>query len=348
MKAATLASRLRSLAQLWPLAVCLGCVIWAFLSILTDLWGIWATNPQYSHGYLVPLFAAYVLYARREQLRMDEMQPSLFGALLLIAGAAMRLYAAYYHYTWLDMVSIVPILAGAWWMVGGMTVLRWSYPAILFLAFMIPLPYSVAVQWSQQLQFLATTVSTFFMQMLGLPALAEGNVIHLNDAEIGVVEACSGLRMLVVFFALSTAMVMVIRRGWIEKLILVASAIPIALIANIARITATGILFETTSSDWAHTFFHDLAGWFMMPLALVLLYLELNLLSAVIVADPNASVRPTRTPVTTRRKSAPRPQQGGESKKQRTPRQPATRRKQVTPTETPTPQPTSAETGPTT
>jgi exosortase len=348
MKAATLASRFGSLAQLWPLAVCLGCVIWAFLSILTDLWGIWATNPQYSHGYLVPLFAAYVLYARREQLRLDEMRPSFFGAALLVAGAAMRLYAAYYHYTWLDMVSIVPMLAGAWWMVGGMTVLRWSYPAILFLAFMVPLPYRVAAQWSLPLQFFATTVSTFLMQMLGLPALADGNIIRLNDAEIGVVEACSGLRMMVVFFALSTAMVMVIRKGWLEKVIILASAIPIALIANIARITATGILFETTSSEWAHTFFHDLAGWFMMPLALVLLYLELNLLSAIIVEDPNAAVRPTRAAVTTRRKSTPRPQHGGESKKQRTPRQPATRRKQATQPETPTPQPTPAETGPTT
>jgi exosortase len=305
--------------------------VWAFLSVLIDLWGVWGTNPQYSHGYLVPLFALYVLYARREQLKLEDMQPSLYGAALLAVGILARLYAAYFHYTWVDMVSIVPILAGAWWMVGGWTVMRWSYPAVLFLAFMIPLPYRVASSMSLPLQNFATTVSTFFMQMLGLPALAEGNIIRLNDAEIGVVDACSGLRMMIVFFALSTAMVMVIRKGWIEKVVLLLSAIPIALISNIARITATGILFETTSSEWAHAFFHDLAGWFMMPLALALLYLEVALMSCIIVDDPNA-VRAQRAPVTTRRKSTPRPRRG---------------QRRATPTPTPTAEATPAQTGPT-
>jgi exosortase len=309
MNRATLAARLRPLAPLWPLAVCLLCVCWAFLTILTELWTVWGSNPQYSHGYLVPLFAAYLLYARREHLRPSKMEPSLFGAGLLALGIGMRLYGTYYHYTWVDQISILPILAGAWWMVGGFGILRWSYPSILFLAFMVPLPFSLANSLSGPLQRLATICSTFFMQTLGMPALSEGNIILLNDHEIGVVEACNGLRMLVVFFALATAMVLVIRRSWIDKAIIIASAVPIALVSNITRITATGLLLETTSSETAHAFFHDLAGWFMMPLALALLYVEMHLLAWIIVEDPNA-VRAVRPAATTRRATprAPRSQ----------------------------------------
>lgn len=343
MNRATLAARLRTLAPLWPLAVCLICVVWAFLTVLTDLWATWGNNPQYSHGYLVPLFSAYLLYARRDQLRFDRLEPSAYGAILLTFGIGLRLYATYFHYTWLEMISLLPILAGAWWTVGGGMVLRWSYPALLFLAFMIPLPYSVADWLSGPLQRLATISSTFFMQVLGMPALSEGNVILLNDHDIGVIEACNGLRMLVVFFALATALVMVIRRSWIDKTIIIASAVPIALVANIARITATGLLLETTSSETAHAFFHDMAGWFMMPLALALLYVEMHVLSWIIIEDPNAvrAVRPAATP---RRAATPRV-----PRSQRRPAAaPATRRPATEAVQEPQPAPVASATPETT
>ena len=125
-----------------------------------------------------------------------------------------------------------------------------------------------------------------------IAALAEGNVILLNDAEIGIVEACSGLRMLVVFFALATAVAMVARRPLLDRLLVLASAVPIALLANIARITATGILHEFADSATANAFFHDVAGWFMMPLALVLLGIELKVLAALLPVVPVEQFRP--------------------------------------------------------
>src|SRR5262249_49418232 len=147
------------------------------------------------------------------------------------------------------------------------------WPAILFLFFMVPLPFTVATLLSAPLQGLATVCSTFVLQTLGLPALAEGNIIRINDAHIGIVEACSGLRMLVVFFALSTGMALLIKAPLGDKLFLVASSVPIALVANILRITITGMLHEMVSSEIANIFFHDVAGWLMMPLALVMLWL---------------------------------------------------------------------------
>jgi exosortase/archaeosortase family protein len=174
------------------------------------------------------------------------------------------------------------------------------------------------------------------MQTLGLPALSEGNVIIINETRIGVVEACSGLSMLVIFFALSTAFALVLGRQstvaesskpeaadkesstestndrkksdepqpqyplW-QRLVLVASAVPIALIANITRITVTGIMHETVGHRAADMVFHDLAGWLMMPFALVLLWLELKALGRLFVVPtklvaitPNeATLRPT-------------------------------------------------------
>jgi exosortase len=273
---------------------------WAFGDTYVELNRTWGTNPQYSHGYLVPVFALYLLWTRRQHLDRGALRPSWLGLAVLALGLGMRLYGGYFFYTWLEMIAFIPCVAGLTLTLGGRAAWRWAWPAVLFLAFMIPLPYRVATSMSGPLQHLATVTSTFVMQTCGLPALAEGNVILLNDAEIGIVEACSGLRMLVVFFALATAVALVARRPLLDRLVVLASAVPIALAANIARITATGALHEFTDSATANAFFHDVAGWFMMPLALALLALELKVLAALIPVVPVERYRPTRQPIARR------------------------------------------------
>ncbi len=183
---------------------------------------------------------------------------------------------------------------------------RWAWPSLLFLYFMVPLPFSLAHLTSGPLQWFATLCSAFVMQLFGLPALADGNVILLNEHLIGIVEECSDLRMLIVFFALSAAFVFIVRRPWPDKALLLASAIPIALISNIARIVLTGVLFETGVQDaTVHAFIHDAAGWLMMPFALALLWVELRLLSLLLIDTRRAPVRPL--PPIPRRAAAPRP-----------------------------------------
>src|SRR5262249_40857049 len=160
-------------------------------------------------------------------------------------------------------------------LLGGWRILRWALPSIAFLAFMVPLPWRVENALGPPLQFVATTVSTYLLQTLGFMAFAEGFVIHLNEAKIGIVEACSGLSMLMTFIALSTAAAMVVKRPMLDRVVLVASAIPVALLANITRITLTGILHETVGGGAADAFYHDLAGWLMMPLALLFYWFEI-------------------------------------------------------------------------
>jgi len=136
---------------------------------------------------------------------------------------------------------------------------------------------------SRPLQSFATEVSTFTLQVLGRPAIAEGNVILLNDIELSIVEACSGLRMLFVFFALSTAVAMLIQKPLWEKLLIGGSALPIALAANVLRITITGLFYDSFGNHFGGTFFHDLAGWLMMPLGLIFLGIELWILKTLLI-----------------------------------------------------------------
>jgi exosortase len=191
-------------------------------------------------------------------------------------------------------------------LLGGWTAWRWAWPALAFLVFMLPLPHRIAVAMAEPLQNFATVTSSFTLQTLGFPALAEGNVILLNDVDIGIVEACSGLRMLVIFFALSTGVALLIRRPLWERLLLVASAVPIALVVNILRITATGICYDQIGKGWTDAVFHDLAGWLMMPAALVLLAVELCVLRRLFLDAPGGPA-PVRMPFGLR---PPRPDRG--------------------------------------
>ncbi len=160
---------------------------------------------------------------------------------------------------------------------------------------------------SGPLQHIATLCSTFIMQVIGLPALSEGNVIQVNDAKIGVVEACSGLRMLVVFFAISAAVVIVSTRPLLDKAIILVSAVPIAILSNILRVTVTGVLHQTTNSEVANVFFHNVAGWCMPALALGMLWVELKVLSHLFIDRPAPPpVRAVREPMARRSPTAPR------------------------------------------
>jgi exosortase len=296
------------------------CFAWAFASTLADLARVWRTNDQYSHGFLVPGFALALLWLRRDKLDRETLRPGLvIGSLLLALGLGLRLAGVYWYFLWLDTFAIVPCVAGLFWLLGGWAAWRWAWPAVLYLVFMVPLPYRLSTALSAPLQSLATIVSTFIMQTIGLPALSEGNVVVLNEARLNVIEACSGLRMLVVFVALSAAMALLTRRPFLDKLILLVSAIPIAVVSNILRITATGILHETTSSETANIFFHDLGGWLMMPLGLLFLAAEVKILSHLFIDPPPPPPRPVREPAVRRVRKQPQPSPKARSPRSATP-----------------------------
>ena len=264
---------------------------WPTLATMADRW---SHNPQYSHGFLVPIFALMVLWSRRALLKRVAWKPAWIGLPLLLIGVCARLIAVQADIEPLDAFSLLPTLFGAVLLVGGWSVLSWSWPALAFLVFLVPLPYSAEVALALPLRRLATVMSTFALQTLGCPALAQGNVIYIGDIPLGVEEACSGLGMLMTFFALSTALAMIVQAPLWNRIVLVASAVPIAIIANIIRISATGLAFYHAGRDssLAHMIYHDLAGWLMMPIALLMLWLELKLLSRLLIDVPDAAPLP--------------------------------------------------------
>lgn len=279
-----------------------GSVLWFLGLFAALLWGYWSTlavmaekwlhDPQYSHGWLVPAFAACLLWMRREQFPAGGLKTSIWGLLLLVASQALRLVGAYLYYEWFDFLSLIPALAGLVLLCFGWPVLRWALPAVLFVAFMIPLPYTIESAMRDPLRKIGTIASTYAMQTAGLPAFREANVIVVDETRIGVVEACSGLRMLTIFFALATAVAMVSKKALWEKIVIVGSAVPIAIIANVTRITVTGILHQTVGHQIADLVFHDLAGWLMMPFGLVMLWGELWLLGRLFIIEQDVPLVP--------------------------------------------------------
>jgi len=261
----------------------LGLFVWTYWPVLRDLSQTWAEEPQYSHGYLVPLFAGVLLWLRRKKLHGLTWTPSWLALGLIVPGAGLLLFGTYFYSPWLTYISLIPVLAGALLGLGGWPLLRWALPGILFLLFMVPLPGRLDKALAGPLQRVATLASTNALQTLGFVAEAEGNIIVLPDFEMGIVEACSGLRMLMVFLATSAAVAVLTRRSLWQRLLIVASAFPIAILCNVIRITLTGMLHETAGHDAAEYLYHDLAGWLMAPLALLFLSLELWLLSRLFV-----------------------------------------------------------------
>ncbi len=281
--------------QVWLAVVVLGLAfIWCYWFTFVAMAHRWANEPQYSHGFLVPFFAAIILWVRWPLLRGIVWDPHWLGLFLMGAGLAIRTAAIDRDIAPLDAFSLLPTLAGLILLVGGWDFFKWSFPAVLFLSFMLPLPYAVEAWLAHPLRRIATTASHYMLVVLGVPAMAEGNIIFVEDIEMGVADACSGLGMLMTFFALATACAYLMEGNLFEKLVVVASAIPVALASNVARITATGVAYYAWGKDspMARAIYHDLAGWLMMPLAMLMVWLVMKFLKNLWVEEASTTPMP--------------------------------------------------------
>jgi len=241
--------------------------------------------PQYSHGYLIPIFAAVLLWIRRESFVQPPASHLWLGVGLMALSVLMRVVGTRFVVFTADNLSFITCILALFIVVGGLTSLRWAAAPICFLAFMYPLPGFLEDRILRPLQTFATQSSTFALQTLGVEAYRVGNKINLDHMELGVIDQCSGLRMLTIFIALATAIAMILthRPMW-ERLVLVASAVPIAILVNVIRITITGLLYNLkVDSEIANHIFHNWAGYIMMPIALGLLFLVMQVLSRLVL-----------------------------------------------------------------
>lgn len=246
--------------------MCLGLVIaavlfWAYWPTLVELVRAWEREPDYSHGYFVAPLALYFLWYRRDQCPSASWKLAWGGAGLILLSIAIRWAGAFFYIDSVDGWSIPFWVLGVVWLFWGRQVAWWAAPSAAFLWFMVPLPWRMERWLSLPLQGIATKLSTATLQFLGQPALAAGHTILLEEQQLEVVDACSGLRIFVGIFALAFAYVICVRRPWWERGLLLLSALPVALVANATRIVVTGLLYQYASGEAARKFSHDASGW---------------------------------------------------------------------------------------
>jgi len=254
-------------------------------SVIVDLWHIWLRSDEYSSGLLVPFITVYIIWLRRKELAQCEITPSLWGIVFFIGAQAFRFFGLLYQYSSAERLSMLMTLSALLLLLFGFKLVGKLTTALLFLSLMIPLPIIVHSMITRPLQSWATASAVFSLEALGFSVIREGNVISLNGATVAVAEACNGLRMITSFFVISSMVAMITNRSWFQKIVIVVSAIPVALICNTIRLTATSIAFTHIDSARWEKAFHDFGGLAMMPIALAIIVLELWLLSTIFVTS---------------------------------------------------------------
>jgi exosortase len=271
---------------LWAALAVAAALLASYLPSVRDLVRIWWDEPNYSHGFLVAPIAVLILWQRRDRLAQVTPKPSAVGWLAALAILAFRAWLYEKNEMWQEQATIPPMAMALVLAFGGWRLLWWALPGLVFLFFMLPLPPSINVIMAGPLQTMATMASTALLQATGLPVLSEGHVIYVGTQPLEVARACNGLSMLLSFVTLITATTILVRtRPLWERIVLMCSTVPIALIANILRIAATAWAYHVFGSEWGDKIAHDTAGWLMMPIALALVWVELKVLSWLVVED---------------------------------------------------------------
>lgn len=233
----------------------------------------WRTEPDYSHGPLIPLASAYLLWRQRGRLRLCPVAPSSLGYLVIVLGIVLLIVGEAAVVAYLMRVSLLVVFAGLALYFSGVQMLRLVAFPLACLLFMIPMPYVVFDRITLPLQFLASNLATSTLDMLGLPVLREGNIITLPSIRLGVTEACSGIRSLMALVGASVIYSYLAVPGRCRRFLLVVSTVPIAILTNAARVAVTGILAETLGREAAMGFYHTFSGLLIFGFAAVLLAL---------------------------------------------------------------------------
>jgi len=240
--------------------------------ILKSLILNWWQDPNYGHGFLVPVFAGYVLWRERPRLARIALKPSNFGLVVMLGAIGLLLLGSLGAELFTTRFSLLVLIAGAVLFIAGWKMLRAISFPLGFLILMIPIPVLIYNQITFPLQLLASRFATFWLQLVNVPVLREGNLIILPNYTLEVVEACSGIRSLMTLITLAVAYGYLMNdRRWLRWL-LALLMIPIAIVSNAIRIMGAGLLTYHFGPEMAEGFFHEFSGWVIFVAALVLMF----------------------------------------------------------------------------
>ena len=238
--------------------------------VITRLVSQWNTDEDMSHGFFVPILAAYIAWQNRTEFLHTPAKPSWWGAPLAIYAGLQLFLATLGAELFLARTAIVLSIIGAVWFLGGTERLRVAAFPLFLLFFMVPIPAIIYNQITFPLQLLASRLAEWALMTIGIPVLREGNVLELAGQKLSVVEACSGIRSLLSLSFLSLVYGYFFEKKVWMRVILFLATVPIAILANASRVTLTGILSEI-KPELAHGFFHSASGWVIFMVALLIL-----------------------------------------------------------------------------
>ena len=262
-----------------------------YRDVVPELIRAWGTDDNYSHGYLIPPIAAYLAWERRHKFLAAPAGTSVFGLIVVLGSLLVLAVGVLGIELFLMRVSLLGVLAGSVLFLFGWARLRVMLFPMAFLVLMIPIPAIVFNQIAFPLQLIASQFGEAVIRAVNIPVLREGNVLILANLSLEVAEACSGIRSLISLITLAIVFGYISdSRNW-ARLLITASAIPVAVITNGARVAGTGVAAHYYGKAAAEGFFHEFSGWLVFIVAFALLLLLHRLL--VLVAPDRHSSPPS-------------------------------------------------------
>lgn len=258
------------LLTLSPFVLLLVCYAPALYDLVIDWW----QDPNYSHGFLVPMVSAYLLHCKRDDLFKVVRSNATAGLLLIICGMVLFVVANGAAEYFTIRFSFVLSLIGLIWYLFGRDMIRRAWFELSFLVFMIPIPYVIYYAVTFPMQLLASKITVVVLNLMGAGAVRQGNVIHLAGTVLEVAEACSGMRSLISLLALGALYAYLSNLKKTGKWILFISTIPIAILANVARVLVTSMLAYLGGIDVVSEPAHSILGMIVFIFAFVVLFVE--------------------------------------------------------------------------
>lgn len=243
------------------LAVVTVAAVVPFARVLGGLYNIWNLKPEYSHGIIIPVLSAFLIWRQREQLRGMPLTGSWTGLLLIAAGLALRFIGESTTLETIEHYAFLVVIYGVVLSLTGPAIFRRLWMPLLILVFAVPLPNVFNNTLSLQLQFLSSMLGVWVIRAAGISVLLEGNIIDLGNYQLEVAEACSGLRYLLPLMTLAFIVAYLFRGPVWKRAVIFLSSIPITIVMNSLRIGFIGITVEHWGTGMAEGALHDFEGW---------------------------------------------------------------------------------------
>jgi len=283
-----------SFRENFPVVTRVKVVVLAGLFVAFNAWQFPALyrgwlDPNWSHGFVIPLFSLFLIYNRWHEILRARRRVCLWGLPLVILGILLTILGFFPLRQWtVSQYSMVVLMFGLVLYLAGPQMARLLWLPIFFLLFAMPIPDMIYTRIATPLQEIAAAGSTAVLGMCGVTIHRTASTIDLVsisgvDRQLSVIEACAGLRLLMAFVALAVATAYLTDRPIWQRVVLVAAGIPIAVLCNVLRVTITATMFVFDRPELGQDFMHNFTGMLMLVPAGVLLWLLGMLLRSLFV-----------------------------------------------------------------